>query len=528
MTTTASKASSIEIAISVDNPFAEIFLITASYELLARGIGNLSTRAVPGIYKIKTRLGRHENETVGLYNEDATVHLQAPKILTPMPLDGTAETHEYQIEAARRESQMIHVSAGQGISQVFVMARHYSVGSRSESRNAPGKSITLHSQDGTLIADYGKQGVLDLTDDPWSACTVALDRGAYILRSQYSDETAIEQTVYASPGWQTQIFLLTRSLPSDNDEPAGWTPDIHGQTFAMLSDMAVSMAKIGDGFDPSDSMLQDAEIVRLALTEERALFSDRVGELLDGLLTQKFVNPMLGIYGAHLMLMARTYDNAAQSYVSKSSAKGSQSVFLHPEKYAWARNDALYDKVIRNLRFLLGNGHPDVEALSLECGDFGLRATTPFTIPPLLRRDWTLLVKASNAEPTILPINTWRGIAEMVPLGPFLAWREMASSVFAPLLYYFNPRIDYEYKESREDGTDEEEHDLADEYLESTPQFSHWHDPLRLIESAVPQEIRSEFSSDEDRRTLSMELDVPRVAINELLGAPGQSASAST
>jgi hypothetical protein len=88
------------------------------------------------------------------------------------------------------------------------------------------------------------------------------------------------------------------------------------------------------------------------------------------MLQAKFGNPMLGIYGAHLLLL-----------------EGSVDVRL------------LRD-VVGNLRRLLGIQHPDVEALALRAE--GEPPPLPFEHPPMLCRSWTLIVEASVSRPDLV------------------------------------------------------------------------------------------------------------------------------
>lgn len=528
MSTTAvwKERTSISLTISVDNPFSEIFVIDGNYRLASRGIGDLTAEVVPGIYKIKVRVGRQETETIGLFNEDTTLHLQAEKTATPIPLWNTAETHEYQIDAAQMETQSVHVRLGQG-AQIFLMARQYSVGGAAAPKVNPGASLSLHRTDGELLIDYGESGVSDLGLDPWSACTVELDPGAYSLCCRVDDDTFVEQTIYASRGWQTRLFLLKRMVQAVVDDVLESPEILRQQTLAMLGDMAVAMAELGRKFDTTDTMLAEVDVVRVALSDDRAVFSKRISDLLTDMLHGKFENPILGIYGAHLMLMARGYSGHSEH---------TSGVSLNPLLYQWAHDDNLFTEVIGNLRSLLGNAHPDVEALSLKCIEAEMRATAPFRIPPMLRRSWSLLVEASNARPDLLPIDTWRNIAAMVPVGPFLAWKRIRDEVTSDMdilsdvgssepssitwsdtekgpfyaeasqeLYFVTPQGDSPHPRARRDE------DV------SPPASPKALDPLRAMDAAVPKAIRDQFQSDHARSELSMKLDVPRAAIDRII-----------
>jgi hypothetical protein len=88
------------------------------------------------------------------------------------------------------------------------------------------------------------------------------------------------------------------------------------------------------------------------------------------LLREKFENPMLGIYAAHLLLLEGSVDGE------------------------------LFQEVVRNLRALLGRQHPDVEALALRAP--GEATPLPFENPPMLSRSWSLVVEATVTQPSLV------------------------------------------------------------------------------------------------------------------------------
>jgi hypothetical protein len=86
------------------------------------------------------------------------------------------------------------------------------------------------------------------------------------------------------------------------------------------------------------------------------------------LLRDKFDDPMLGIYGAHLLLLEKSLDTD------------------------------LFNTVVANLRALLFE-HPDVQALALRSEK---PPQAPFNSPPMLSRSWDLIVEASIEQPNIV------------------------------------------------------------------------------------------------------------------------------
>jgi hypothetical protein len=113
---------------------------------------------------------------------------------------------------------------------------------------------------------------------------------------------------------------------------------------------------------------------------------------LRALLDAKFKDPMLGIYGAHLLLLERDLDFS------------------------------LFEQVVLTLRSMLGVRHPDVEALAL--GADIAQASQPFQQPPMLRRSWELLVNASVAQPSLVaePLAS-REPGRLLSEGPWHIWQ---------------------------------------------------------------------------------------------------------
>jgi hypothetical protein len=126
-----------------------------------------------------------------------------------------------------------------------------------------------------------------------------------------------------------------------------------------------------DRFDPERPQSRLVELARQALASRRQVLSPRFREMLG----QDLDDPMLGIFGGHLLL-------------------------LDPEP-----DLELLRLVIGNVRGLLGQAlHPDVEALALRLEPSAV--TYVFENPPMLRRSWTLVLEASVARPELVPVSS--------------------------------------------------------------------------------------------------------------------------
>jgi hypothetical protein len=129
----------------------------------------------------------------------------------------------------------------------------------------------------------------------------------------------------------------------------------------------------------------------------------------------KFENPMLGLFGAHLMLLSREAERNAAVEERRSISK------RRPRAPVQFRQEQ-FDEVVRNLADLIGPDHPDVVALATRTSDPQLPALAAITMPPLLWRSWLLLIDASHDHPPLVPADTWRRACRPLPLRPFLTW----------------------------------------------------------------------------------------------------------
>ena len=178
--------------------------------------------------------------------------------------------------------------------------------------------------------------------------------------------------------------------------------------------ISVSVLMSRDGFYRWRNDMELAEVARIALTDERRVMSDQLMAMLDG----KFENPMLGVFGAHILLLS--LDRAAsETTADRANAPAEAAPAPRLELPLQAKD---LDVIVQNLRRLVGDRHPDVEALSLRASDPALRHRKPLTEPPMLRRSWSLFVAASNDAPSLCPPELWKRIRQMRPAPPYLTW----------------------------------------------------------------------------------------------------------
>lgn len=357
----------------------EIFVIDGAFNLRVRGVGHIDEKLEPGLYKLKFRTGplvqeMHAVVEAGRGRFDFT--MPPLEFASPAPLAHTGTTHRYQEEAAAHLSREVHRRIGTG-SQIFLFARCYTGNAFSDRPkvNDPARGLTLHDLGGRLLADIEDDAQAASGSDASAGCTVELAPGAYRLRGRTERWGALEQTIFASSGWQTQVFLW------QTDDDRSRVPDLSGT--------CILMAELGTGFSPDSDALRSSELARVALAERR-VFMPR--HQLRDMLGSDIANPMVGIYASHALVGAGEADRDLLT--------------------------AITDK----LRRLLGE-HPDVEALRLHL-DGSAGTGYRFETPPMLASSWSLVVAASEHLPELVPRGSLaaRASTALWGDGPWLIW----------------------------------------------------------------------------------------------------------
>jgi hypothetical protein len=367
-------SASTEVTIQAP-PDVETFILDHAFNLVFRGIGTFMQPLPPGLYKFKFRCGLAIRETLEEITE-APHTIAAPMLAfsSSVPLRNTRRVDERHLEAARNWSNEIHETIGAGGSRIFVFAR-----CKPDDRDIAGVDaaggLALHTLDGALLVDLQQKAErLDPSSVSCAGYNVELPPGAYRLRLT-SGEEPLEQIVYASPGWQTQVFLMHESAREEN----GARPPVLASASILMSH---------SGFDPESEMLRMADGARIAMKQNR---TSMPRELLTNLLDDKFENPMLGIYAAHAL--ASSTDE---------------------------RDKSLFARVLNALAMRLVPDHPDVAALRLAAGESPVVIDTP----PMLRASWALIVTASLEGRTSSPLGalSCRIPAALLDSTPWLIW----------------------------------------------------------------------------------------------------------
>ena len=358
-----------------EDPAVELFLIDARMSLVARGRRELSTEQPLGVYTLKLRAGPATREEVILLDRDLVHPVKPLEFASAVPLQATSQTHEYQQAAAVTQSGETNVTLDGG-SSIFVFAREWTPQGRPlVAGHHPAEGLMLCSQDGNQLVDFQKQSRTDLTLDPWAACGVSVKPGMYRLAVRVATGEYFEMALPAMPGFHTKVFLVQRD---EHGSGRGRRPNL-----ASASVLLTRSKK----FDKDSQETRLAEMAKLALVDRRRVYSTE----LDRFLKAKSDNPMLGILGGHLLLLEGTVDIK------------------------------LLTTVVRNLRLILPVPHPDVEALALAAG---LDTTYRFTMPPMLRASWRIVLDHSIRRPSLVPRGSLAAsLATLVTdQDPWLIW----------------------------------------------------------------------------------------------------------
>jgi hypothetical protein len=459
--------------VTTGSELAEVFVIDRAFALVERAIGTLDKAVEQGVYKIKARLGDFATEDWYVVNGDLSIDLASKlMVASPVPLAGTSKTHEYHMHPAAEESRKVVMSAGTG-ARIFLCARRWSEEGAQDNEAADRPpELSLHRLNGEKLVDLEASGRGEAGDrDPMVGATVEVDPGSYMIRWRTVSGALAEQTAVAVRDWQTQVFLL-----EDTGEEL-----LAGDGVLLPANRErISVLMDRDGFTPDDSQVQLADQARVALANERRIASDVINDTLFA----KFENPMLGLFGAHLMLLSQDAKREVAAAEERGAAAGLQ---LQPPV---GFDQGLFDHVVANLAGLLGWDHPDVTALGTKASNKPIQELEPVEVPPMLWRSWLLLIEASNDRADLLPVTTWRRTVNMLAMRPFLVW---------------SPDGDPEAVEQWKRG-------VAD-LVPPEPQ----RDLGGAFRGAPPAGTPSAAADEEDpRRRLSMQLLAPRAAINEL------------
>lgn len=380
MTTIQSSIKQVKVTISAD-PGTEVVITDSRRNKITSSAGQLEAHLSPGLYKVRYKAGGDLAD--GLFEVvDQPVNLVAPslKINTPIPLSGSATTHEYQQGPAGQLTHSALQKVGQG-SEFALFARDSSKDWGDSTSDDPSLGLVLEDLSGSPVLDISEVGIYD-KDGCNTQVRAELDPGTYLLtlRKESGD---VQLPIVMTPGWRTMVFVDSASWDQKRE------PDIYGAS--------VVMNRPSEEFQPNDETLKYAELARYSLEMGRARI-DAATLANEMLLENTITYPMLGILLGHLLVLAKG------QYV------------------------ALLEKLEQKLEEAIPN-HPDVLALRIALAQEKnvqvLPDGFPLSGPPMLRSSWDILVQASVEYPSIFPADAdWmQYICNLTGSQGWLAWQ---------------------------------------------------------------------------------------------------------
>lgn len=268
-----------------DLPLCVQILDASLLPRIAPVIGNLRAELPLGVYVVQFSVGDMVEETpTALTQPGMTLEVRSERewsLLTPIPLPGQGKD---ACVSAQLLSEQSRLSKNEGPGQLLVVLHD-------ANKDAPNwlQGLTFESSDNSLVADFAAQDY-----DPWRQARFFEWNGpvgTYQLVSNPKEtEYATVMPVPLLAGWQTLVFL----------QPRRYGDSCHA---ADLPRATVAMVRSGTGFVAGDRSMLRTEAARIAM---------KLG--VNGLqvdiawVGEKFSNPLLSCFAAHLLLQSARPD----------------------------------------------------------------------------------------------------------------------------------------------------------------------------------------------------------------------------
>lgn len=389
------------LRVETDDRIAEIAVYDGNLNVVAKGVGKLTENLPAGLYRVRIRVGSANDEKLVALERDQTVNFGRVSFLSPIPLSDTEKTHEYHMSAAiDAASHVIRPALGAGAS-IMVFAREWSA-QQNLSEGNPAEGLALLDANENLLADIGSEAGVRNDRDACAGWRADVSPGGYFVRLELgdSDKTVLLRPIFVSPGHQLQLFCLVGDHVIE--EEAGGASE-EGTTRktrriirrADLTNAAIAISRTGS-FDPNDWRTRLSELGCNALAQSRTGMSDA---LIDELVQEKFENPMLGLFGAHLLLRDKPDDRE------------------------------LFRTVTTNLLPVLGPDHPDLQALWWQRGDDITIGDGRLHVLPMLRASWNLAVDRSIKTLDVFSLGTFYN--KLLRIVPSASWMMLMDNDWA-------------------------------------------------------------------------------------------------
>jgi hypothetical protein len=350
------------VRVNAKDGLTEISIVDSQFNRVASSLGFLSRDLAPGIYKVRWKTASaSKDKLIEITGKEGggvlNLETEMQEINTSAPLNNTKFGCIDKPDVLKDMSGNPPALHPEKACQLLVFLRD----EEETDTEFPAESVSVHTADGTKLANLN-DGLIN-TEQRYAGLMIGLDPGVYRLRVETGRLGSYEIFVFTADGWQTRVFLTCDDFYYGSD------------TFRRpaLRTTSIQMGKTGARFDPAS---HDARLAEIALNALLRGYDILASSDMQGLLHGKFDDPMLGIYGAHLLLQRKRI------------------------------NRDLFDTVCRNLHRLVGP-IPDLQALYVKSKrpmrQPDERLSLYRGLPPMLIRSWDLLIRHSRKRFSIIP-----------------------------------------------------------------------------------------------------------------------------
>jgi hypothetical protein len=381
------------IQLTAASPGVAFTVVDGTFQVVARAVGTLDAELPHGIYEISIRAGGSvETRLVSLQPGETWNRIGiTPGMYAAAPLAGSRTAVATHVAAVEKASRAVATATSPAAAGLVLVVR----------RTDRGGTVLHHQQVVLLSQSLGPVArwpdLWDFDEDAGVATIGArLDPGPYVLRLVQARGPSLDQTVWLSAGWQTLVFCP------------------NGTERADLDDAVVHMTRMNQPFPGEHAEVATAvEIATSGLRQGLPLVNE---DLLRVLRDSNFANPMLGIAGAHAMLLR---DQPEPDKVSQVVAELRKLLPDHPDVLALARHPSL------------ASAFASVELPSVWWPPM-LAASYDKALLPADQHDVTAILDGSPAE---------RVAGYVVQRGPWLCW-EATPAVLSPAVEPTEPSIE--------------------------------------------------------------------------------------
>lgn len=406
----------LELELIAGDELAEVMVIDGELRAVAREIGRLTVKLPAGVYKIKQRLGDRVSERVIFLNRDGQEEtftsldtgsaVPMPEeekanesVVARQPTVGTGyDRAKWQALCFSKRSSRVTVQ-GQGAEiSLFFRTDDLALETSHDDTTALISSFDLLDRDGESVLGGPQEILCQGLDGGCYSLTVQVNPGPHYL-TLYAPggssliRMATQQTIFASPGWQTRIYgFLVPSGPLQ-------------ETLLQVDGERISINMARVGHTPARRDMRLIETARQALIAGQHIdLADRRGAYLGD-----FEDPILGLFIAYFILQQK--NRQRDGWLGGKDGDSTGALAAVVEKLGSVLSPADVDMPL----------HPDVAALSALTG----RREFSVAYPPMLLDSWNVLVELSfETKHDLIEINSdvERISTHVVSGRPWMRW----------------------------------------------------------------------------------------------------------